>query len=240
MGVDRRRAQETSGKGQRLIMVHAGSSQKGFIEDAGLLFQSKSSDNRDYHTEMNGVVFKEWMEQTLLPRLDRPSCIVMDNASYHNTVSHNDRIPTSASKKEEIQAWLVKENLSFPTAALKPELLSLVKQQRKCKSFEIDQIIYKAGHECLRLPPYHSHLNPIELVWAKIKREVADENKTFKLSDVKRLTETTMKTIDANYWKKCVEHVLKIESEYWSADGLTPNTQPTTIVNLYESSDSDQ
>ena len=37
------------------------------------------------------------------------------------------------------------------------------------------------------VPPYHSHLNPIAFVWAKIKGAVAKENKTFKLNDVLKI-----------------------------------------------------
>ncbi|KAJ8911142.1 hypothetical protein NQ315_004432 [Exocentrus adspersus] len=45
------------------------------------------------------------------------------------------------------------------------------------------------GHIPLRLPPYHPDLNPIEMVWAQIKNNVAKRNVTFKLDDVKKLTE---------------------------------------------------
>jgi transposase len=51
----------------------------------------------------------------------------------------------------------------------------------------------------LRLPPYHSHLNPIELVWAKVKGEVAAENKTFKLCDVTTLAYNALSQIDKDY-----------------------------------------
>src|ERR1700729_477799 len=58
-------------KGQRIILTHAGSSENGLVHDAGLIFQSKSTDGRDYHTEMNGQIFRHWMENDLLPILDR-------------------------------------------------------------------------------------------------------------------------------------------------------------------------
>ena len=74
----------TSSKGQRLIILHAGSENQGFIEGVKLIFPSKSTDNRDYHAEMIGDIFEKWMTDQLLPSLDRPSCVVMDNASYHN------------------------------------------------------------------------------------------------------------------------------------------------------------
>jgi len=39
----------------------------------------------------------------------------------------------------------------------------------------------------LRLPPYYSELNPIELVWSSVKNNAKLNNTTFKLSYVKNL-----------------------------------------------------
>ena len=48
-----------SSKGQRLIMAHAGSRQNILLKSGELIFISKSTDNRDYHAEMNGHIFRE-------------------------------------------------------------------------------------------------------------------------------------------------------------------------------------
>jgi transposase len=233
-----KRREIPSSKGQRIVIGHAGSKANGLVSGAELLFQALSTDGRDYHTEMNGVIFRNWLANTLLPALDRPSCIVMDNASYHNVVAHEDKIPTSSSTKQEIMAWLAKENISFCSNTFKPELLQLVRRTRKTKSFVIDKIIAEHGHTSLRLPPYHAHLNPIELVWAAVKGEVAAQNKTFKLCDVKDLTRDALAKIDIEYWRKCEEHVLREEEAYWQRDGLH-FLQPLAVVNLFESSESE-
>lgn len=227
-----------SSKGQRLIIAHAGSRHNGLLKNAELIFVSKSTDNRDYHTEMNGHIFREWIEETVIPSLDRPSCLVMDNASYHNAVAQEDKVPSSSSKKDEIKLWLTKEQIPFNEMYLKPELLSLVKQTQKEKIFHIDKLILQKGHTCLRLPPYHSHLNPIELVWAKVKGQVAVDNKTFKLKDVKQLTNAALSNVDKEYWIKCEEHVLQQEEQYWKNDGLS-FFQPRLVINLLQSSDSE-
>ena len=70
-----------TGRGQRLILLHAIDAQIGFIPGCQLLFKSISTDGRDFHTEMNSTIFEDWLENTLLPTLNAPSCIVMDNAS---------------------------------------------------------------------------------------------------------------------------------------------------------------
>lgn len=39
----------------------------------------------------------------------------------------------------------------------------------------------------LWLPPYHCELNPIKLIWADIKKFVAEHNSTFKFADMKNI-----------------------------------------------------
>jgi transposase len=47
------------------------------------VFLAKSKDG-DYHQEMNSFVFLEWFENQLMPAMNNPSLVVLDNASYHN------------------------------------------------------------------------------------------------------------------------------------------------------------
>ena len=72
-----------SGKGKRLIVLHAGTRSEGLIDGCDLVFLDKSKDG-DYHQEMNSVIFLEWFENQLMPALKNPSLDVLDNASYHN------------------------------------------------------------------------------------------------------------------------------------------------------------
>jgi hypothetical protein len=78
-----------AGKGKRLIVLHAGTRSEGLIDGCDLVFLAKSKD-ADYHQEMNSVVFLEWFENQLMPTLNNPSLVVLDNASYHN-VKTEDR-----------------------------------------------------------------------------------------------------------------------------------------------------
>ena len=64
-----------SGKGGRLIILHAGSAENGFIENCEEVFKGKFVDG-DYHQEMNSKVFLNWFCNQLIPALDRPSVIV--------------------------------------------------------------------------------------------------------------------------------------------------------------------
>jgi transposase len=52
-------------------------------------FLAKSKDG-DHHQEMNSVVFLEWFENQLMPAMNNPSLVVLDNASYHNIKRASD------------------------------------------------------------------------------------------------------------------------------------------------------
>ena len=230
-----------AGRGRRLILLHAVDESTGFSPDCQLLFQSHSTDGRDYHTEMNSTIFEDWIEHNLLPSIKEPACIVMDNASYHSRISTDSISPTSSTRKEDMKIWLRNKNIPFDDNLLKPELYELIRKNKPEKIYVTDQLIQSHGHLVLRLPPYHCDLNPIELLWGIIKNDVASKNSTFKLADMRNLTEQAIQDIPLETIKSTFEHTRKIEETYWENDGL--NNMPTVsqcIVNLQDSStDSD-
>lgn len=129
-------------KGKRLIVLHIGSSH-GFLPGGLLCFASKK-DTGDYHTEMNGVHFKEWFE-FILPRLDPNSIIVLDNAPYHSV--QTEKNPTTQSKKADILEWLKSKGIIPERPMLKPELLVIVRSLKPAKkSYVIDNLATNAGH----------------------------------------------------------------------------------------------
>ena len=71
-----------SGKGSRLIILHAGS-ENGWVSDAALVFQSKKEIG-DYQDEMTSEHFEECFHDSLLPHISPNSSIVIDNAPYHS------------------------------------------------------------------------------------------------------------------------------------------------------------
>ena len=119
-----------SGKGRRLIILHAGGVD-GWVEGADLVSRSKTN-STDYHDEMNSKHYMEWMTQQLLPRLEEPTVIILDNASYHN--KQKDKPPTSTDKKDDIKTWLDQHHISYSDTDIKKTLLEKVKQHRQHQS----------------------------------------------------------------------------------------------------------
>lgn len=71
------------------------------------------------------------------------------------------------------------------------------------------------GITVLRLPPYYCELNPIEFVWAQVKRRLAKTNTNPTKNNATELIRCVIEEIQPAEWKKYVEHVeSKVESKY--------------------------
>lgn len=237
-GNDGSRRKLPLGKGERLIILHAGCASQGFLPGCDLVFRAKAKDNRDYHTEMNGDVFFEWVQNKLVPALPKKSLIVMDNAPYHSVQDPNSKNPTSNNRKGDMIAWLQKFDIPYPSKATKPQLYEIIKTHKHDPVYKVDTYIKSRGHDILRLPPYHCDLNPIEMIWGILKGDVARSNTTFKLRDVEGLVTESLGKITVDMWQNCVTKVVNdIEAGYWSRDGLQQATVAPLVVSI--SSDCD-
>ena len=98
-----------SGKGKRLVVLHAGNREEGLIDRCDLVFLAKVKDG-DYHQEMNGPTFLSWFENQLMPALKSPSVIVLDYASYHNIKTEETVVPNFNQRKAVLQDYLSKHN----------------------------------------------------------------------------------------------------------------------------------
>ena len=221
------------GKGRRLIITHIGS-ENGFVAGGLLEFQSKKTG--DYHEDMNSDVFEEYFHQ-MIDLIPQGSIIVMDNASYHSRLS--EKLPTNAWRKQNIIEWLTSKNITFPKDAIKIELMAVAREnKRRYKRYVIDDMAANKGITVLRLPPYHCELNPIELVWAQVKGEVARQNTSFKLENVRKLLTDSLQNVTPAKWKNCVQHVIHVEEKMWVLDNLVEETVPSVIISV-DMNDSD-
>ncbi|XP_050064347.1 uncharacterized protein LOC126553236 [Aphis gossypii] len=203
-----------TGKGKRLIVCHIGS-EDGFVSDSLLCFESKKNTN-DYHDEMNGDSFRDWLEG-VLPRLKDNAVIVMDNAPYHSVKL--EKCPTSNWRKADMIQWLQGKGEVVDQTMIIPELLEVVRRIKPIyNKYVIDEMVLQQNKTVLRLPPYHCELNPIELVWSVVKRHVKANNKTFKLPDVKNLLVEGIAKVDAEMWKNFVKHTIEEENKFWTLD----------------------
>ena len=61
--------------------------------------------------------------------------------------------------------------------------------------YELNEIY--SVHEIIHLPPYHRLYDLVELIWAQVKREFANQNETFKIKDILQLTNQTIDSTTA-------------------------------------------
>lgn len=183
---------------------------------------------------MDATHFEQWFEN-VLPKLGENAVVVMDNAPYHSR--RLERIPTTAWKKNDIQNWLVSKNISYDDNEIKTELLLKVKNVKdNFKTYVVDELAKKYKVEVLRLPPYHCELNPIELIWANVKGYVARKNTNFKFDEVKQLLQEGLQQITSENWKRCVEHVIKEEDNFYSKiDEMIDKTVDSFVIHVTDS-----
>ncbi|XP_068235545.1 uncharacterized protein [Palaemon carinicauda] len=127
------------GNGERVVVVAAGTN-KGLIEDSFLCYTAKNS-SRDYHGEMNAELFQRWLTTKLLPSLEDPSVLVIDNAPYHSRLTEESHCPTTGTKKNDLIKWLQQRNITYPPYALRPKLLKICKENRPTPRFTVDNTI---------------------------------------------------------------------------------------------------
>ncbi|XP_011404422.1 PREDICTED: uncharacterized protein LOC105313010 [Amphimedon queenslandica] len=155
-----------SGKGKRLIILHAGS-EDGWIPNCDLVYQSIEEEG-DYHEEMNCQSFENLFENNLIPNIPPNSLIVMDNVSYHSR--RFEPLPTSNWRKGDMITWLTNKGIPLPTKGIKQNLYAIIKKHKeKYRKYVIDEMAKTAGHEVVCLPLYYCELNPIEMAWSQVK-----------------------------------------------------------------------
>jgi transposase len=152
------------GKGTRYSIIHAGS-ENGFIPGAEHII---------INSAFNSLKFEDWLKNKLLPNFAPNSVVILDNATTHS--KQYNKPPVQSSNVKTIKNWLDINNIYYNNSANKQELLKIVKENNFYVQHTVDEIILNAGHIPLRLPPYHCELNPIELVWAQLKKIIAKHN----------------------------------------------------------------
>uniref|UniRef100_A0A0P4W325 Tc1-like transposase DDE domain-containing protein n=1 Tax=Scylla olivacea TaxID=85551 RepID=A0A0P4W325_SCYOL len=214
-----------TGKGSRLIILHAGT-KHGFVKNAELIFQAKN--DGDYHNQMTAIKFEEWFRNQLLPNIPRNSVIVMDNAAYHSRLI--EKMPTQAWTKGDIKEWLTKKGEQPSHTLLKSQLLILTKKYNTGKKYFIDTIAREAGHRVVRLPPYHCQYNPIELIWAQVKKYIGEKN-NYKLADLKLLVKQSLEQVTPCNWMNAVKHTDELQAKDAEMDQTVDRVIDPIIIN---------
>lgn len=206
--------QKPTGKGERLIIINA-ITISGWVPEAKVVFKSTRKTG-DYHGQMNSDLFKKWFSEMLLPNIPLKSRIIMDNASYHNTLADHSP-PTPLCSKGKIKDWLEKNKIICREDCLKPELAEILRKVAPEPIYNIDEIARSQGHEVIRTPPYHPELQPIETCWGVVKNHVA-RNSDFTMDNLIKQLDSGFAKVTAKTCKKIIAKVREIENDFWTDD----------------------
>lgn len=218
------------GKGGRLIVCHAGSPSFGFVKNSKLVFRCKSGSQADYHSQMNATVFQKWFID-MLGNLEEPCIIVMDNATYHSTLT--EEYPKGKYSKGRRTKMVTRQICRlFSSRYIKRTTGKSQIDDANRKKYKLDEIALQMGHEVVRLPPYHCQYNPIELIWAQVKGKVTEKNKTFKMADIEVLVNSALDAVTTEDWAKCGDHCDKIQEDDLVKEGLRDEILEPIIMTI--------
>ncbi|CAG4973937.1 unnamed protein product [Parnassius apollo] len=200
-------------KNRRFVVVHAGTD-AGFIDNVCLIYKANlvTGDN-NCNTSFENYV--NWLNNKLLPNLPARSVIVLDTALYHN--ARTDKLPTTASKKSEMEQWLTAKGIQFDPNMRKVEIYDIIKKYKSnFIAYKIDNYIKSKGFEVLRLPPYHPELNALENIWGVLKNFIAlrDGEQNMNDSDTEKFIHESIEKITGETWHNTCNSVIKKEAEY--------------------------
>jgi len=146
-------------------------------------------------------------------------------------------------RKQKMIDWLESRNIPVPTKyasfekMVKVELLNLAGKHKVQTKFCIEQLAEECEKDVkiLWLPPAHCELNPIELVWSKVKGYISEHNKGGNVNSILELSRRAITTVTPELWKKCISHARKYEEILWERDRLLdelphrPTAEPLVI-----------
>ncbi|KAF0751470.1 piggyBac transposable element-derived protein 4-like [Aphis craccivora] len=217
---------------------------------------------RDLKAELLGYAPKSRrLKEDAIIELNLPANLVSTAVESASTINRRNRMETKSLKQsvnigldyEQFYINLLKEYdiLKTDYSVMEKEIASLKKSDTDNKNineslrlsiklvpmykrYELDEIALQMGHEVIRLPPYHCQYNPIELIWAQVKAEVAKNNNTFKMADVEKLAHAAIDAVTQNDWENCVAHAEKIQNEDNEKEILRDISLEPIIITLQE------
>ncbi len=135
---------------------------------------SQKKETKDYHGVFNSEFFENWFKKLLTcleARNLENTVIIMDNAQYHKAKPAN--LPRSGAKKADLIAYATAHQIAFTCNNTALVLRGKIKEWAdRNVELVVVTLAKESGHMVLYSPPYHSDLQPIELVWAIVKGEV--------------------------------------------------------------------
>ncbi|RHY24645.1 hypothetical protein DYB32_008758 [Aphanomyces invadans] len=235
-------------KGRRLCFI-AGimSGDEADVKLIGLdIFEGSKrvkDDPKDYHGMFDHTYFVKWFK-VAVDEVEfhgkKGVVFVMDNAKYHRGLPADT--PPGTWRKADLLATCQRYGVDVESHDLKKTIWARLKP---VLSARVEPMVVTMardrGHDVLFTPPHHSDLQPIEMVWAKVKGDVGVQytvDTTF--ADVRARHDDAFKQLPSAMICNCIRHCEKLVDNIYelllaresdSADDLTSDSSYGTSDN---------
>jgi hypothetical protein len=194
-------------------------------------------DDSDYHNTMTGAKFVAWLRNRLLPTFaelhpGKKMFLVLDNASYHKPRDESWISASKAMNKHELAHQLLDLGVEQLTTLgdrprivpshrfeasigeggpSKDDLLAAVAKwldkHPDHNRTVVEQLMSDAGHSLVYTPPFCPEVQPIELLWAKVKRYVAQRSTHNRsMTEARTQTEEGFEQVTKMFCNSIVKH----------------------------------
>jgi Winged helix-turn helix len=192
-------------------------------------------DDSDYHNTMTGAKFIAWVRNRLLPTFDemypgKKMYLVLDNAVYHKPRDETWIENSKAMNKHDLAHQLMDLGVTELITAcgnvvssyrfeskvseggpLKDDLIAATQlwldQHPGYNRTVIEQLFDDVGHSLIYTPPFCPEVQPIELLWAKVKRYVSDRaTHNRSVTEARQQTEEGFEQITKMFCSSIIKH----------------------------------
>jgi transposase len=194
-------------------------------------------DDSDYHNTMTGAKFVAWLRNRLLPTFaemypGKKMYLVLDNASYHKPRDESWVSSSKAQNKHELAHQLMDlgveqlitvddSHRAVPSHRFeakvsdggpsKEDLISAIQKwlddHPDYNRTVVEQLMDDAGHSLIYTPPFCPEVQPIELLWAAVKRYVRDRSTHNRsMTEAREHTEQGFEQITKMFCNQIVKH----------------------------------
>jgi hypothetical protein len=194
-------------------------------------------DDSDYHNTITGAKFVAWLRNRLLPTFNelypnKKMYLVLDNAAYHKARDETWISTASSQSKHELAHTLIDLGVAQlttisdnPTIIQSHKFLSPITEGGPTKEdliaaiqlwldehpdhnkTVVEQLMNDAGHSLIYTPPFCPEVQPIELLWAHVKRQVANRSTLNRsIIETRQQTETAFESITPLFCNNIISH----------------------------------
>ncbi|POM64199.1 Hypothetical protein PHPALM_20300 [Phytophthora palmivora] len=148
----------------------------------------KRKHDDDYHGNFNTEQFEKWFSELCTTLAEKYGLCNshMDGAPYHKNQTN-----------------------SAPTT----RTLKLVRANKPTPKYQATHITTSHGHLVYFTPPYHPELQPIELIWAHVKNQVANDPAS-SMQELRLKIDAAFDTIKSDTWINAFRRTQKVQDKY--------------------------